>query len=326
MFDAVSEALVDPHILVSLLTLVAALASVVTVAMPWLFPADNLGKRMKAVSTERGRIRMRERDRLANEKRRGLREKPKAYMLRVVERFNLKKWLGTDKAATTLAMAGFRGKKAEVALLFFKLVTPTIFLLLALLYLFVLSQSQIAIVYKIAAAIAAAYFGIKAPDIYLSNVTQKRRTSLRRAFPNTLDLLLICVESGMSIEHAVRKVGKEIGAESVPMAEELTLTAAELSYLSDRRQAYENLGTRTGTDHIKGIVTALIQAEQYGTPMGTALRVLAQESREGRMLEAEKKAASLPPKLTVPMIIFFLPVLFAIIATPAAIQISAITK
>ena len=326
MYDAVSEGLSDPQFLVGLLAFVAAAATVITVAMPWIFPADNLDKRMKAVSTERGRIRTRERERLSNEKRRGLREEPKAYMLRVVERFNLKKWLGTNKGPMQLAMAGYRGKKAEIALLFFKLVTPTIMLSVALVYLFVIRDGDLALAYKVAGAMGAAYFGIKAPDFYLSNITQKRQKSLRRAFPNTLDLLLICVESGMSIEHAIRKVGKEIGAESVPMAEELTLTAAELSYLSDRRQAYENLGTRSGSESVKAVVSALMQAEQYGTPMGTALRVLAQESRDNRMLEAEKKAASLPPKLTVPMIIFFLPVLFAIIATPAVIQVSAISK
>ena len=134
--------------------------------------------------------------------------------------------------------------------------------------------------------------GIKAPELYLSNAIGKRRVSLRRAFPDTLDLMLICVELGMSIEHAIRKVSKEIGAQSIPMAEELTLTAAELSYLSDRRQAFENLGLRTQTDGMRSISTVLTQAEQYGTPLGTALRVLAQESRDTRMLEAEKKAAA----------------------------------
>lgn len=325
MLDLVAEKLADAHFLLSLLVAIAAMATVLTIAMPFLMPADNLGRRMKAVATERGRIRARERDRLATE-RKGLREEPKAYMLRVVEQLNLKKWLGTHNVPMQLASAGYRGKKAEIAFLFFKLVVPGVVFVLALFYLFVLSDANWPISYKIAGAIFAAYTGIKAPDIYLSNVTQKRRTSLRRSFPNTLDLLLICVESGMSIEHAVRRVAKEIGSESIPMAEELSLTAAELSYLSDRRQAYENLSVRAGLDPIKAVTSALIQAEQYGTPMGTALRILAQESRDTRMMDAEKKAASLPPKLTVPMIIFFLPVLFAIIATPAIIQVSAITK
>ena len=174
-----------------------------------------------------------------------------------------------------------------------------------------------------AAAIAAAYAGIKVPEIFLQNTIQKRQVSMRRAFPDALDLLLICVESGMSIEHAFRKVSNEIGSSSIPLAEELTLTTAELSFLPDRRLAYENFGLRTGLDSIKQIVTVLIQAERYGTPLGQALRVVSQESRDNRMMEAEKKAAALPPKLTVPMIIFFLPVLFAVIMTPAVIQIMA---
>ena len=317
-YDAVS----DPTTLATILASVAAAAAVVTLGLP-LLDRDKLGQRMKAVSTERNRIRARERERLANGKK-GLREEPKAYMLNVVERFNLQKWLGTDKAKMQLSSAGFRGRQAEIAFLFFRLIAPIGTFLFALLYIFIILQPEWSMTLKLGAVMAAAYIGIKAPELYLSNVIGKRRSSLRRAFPDTLDLLLICVESGMSVEHAIRKVSKEIGAQSIPMAEELTLTAAELSYLSDRRQAFENLGLRTQTDAIKSIATVLTQAEQYGTPLGTALRVLAQESRDNRMLEAEKKAAALPPKLTVPMILFFLPVLFVIIATPAVIQIMAL--
>jgi tight adherence protein C len=132
--------------------------------------------------------------------------------------------------------------------------------------------------------------------------------------------MLICVESGMSIENAFRKVSEEVGVQSPDLAEELSLTTAELSYLQDRRKAYENLGERTDLDGVKAVVTSLLQAEKYGTPVGHSLRVLAQENRDMRMSEAEKKAAALPPKLTVPMILFFLPVLFAVILTPALIQ------
>jgi tight adherence protein C len=176
---------------------------------------------------------------------------------------------------------------------------------------------------KIGVAIGAMYIGLKAPEIYISNAITKRQQSMGRAVPNALDLMLICVESGMSIEPAFRKVAQEIGAQSVPLAEELTLTTAELSYLSDRRLAFENLGVRTGLDSLKQISTVLTQAERYGTPLGQALRVVADESRQKRMSAAEKKAAALPPKLTVPMILFFLPVLFAVIITPAIIQVQA---
>ena len=135
--------------------------------------------------------------------------------------------------------------------------------------------------------------------------------------------MLICVEAGMSIEAAFRRVSEEIGAQSIPLAEELVLVGAELSYLSERRQAYDNLARRTGLEAVQSVAQALIQAERYGTPVGAALRVLAAESREQRMTEAEKKAAALPPKLTVPMILFFLPVLFGVILGPAGIQVSA---
>jgi tight adherence protein C len=155
----------------------------------------------------------------------------------------------------------------------------------------------------------------------LKNLTKRRQLSIRRAFPDALDLLLICVESGMSIEVAFRRVSQEIGSQSIPLAEEFTLTTAELSYLQDRRQAYDNLATRTNLDGVKAVCTALVQAERYGTPLGTALRVLAQENRDMRMADAEKKAAGLPPKLTVPMILFFLPVLFVVILGPAFIRV-----
>ena len=140
------------------------------------------------------------------------------------------------------------------------------------------------------------------------------------AFPDALDMLLICVQSGMSVEAAFGKVSKEIATQSLELAEELSLTTAELSYLQDRRQAFDNLGKRTGIPGVKAVTTALIQAERYGTPVGQALRVMAKENRDIRMSDAEKKAASLPPKLTVPMILFFLPVLFVVILGPAAIR------
>jgi hypothetical protein len=145
-----------------------------------------------------------------------------------------------------------------------------------------------------------------------------------RAFPDALDLLLICIESGMSVEAAFQKVSDEVGTQSVELAEEFTLTTAELSYLPDRRQAYDNLAQRVGLEGVKAVCLALQQAERYGTPLGTTMRVLAQENRDMRMSEAEKKAAALPPKLTVPMILFFLPVLFVVILGPAAIKVMAI--
>jgi tight adherence protein C len=174
---------------------------------------------------------------------------------------------------------------------------------------------------KVAISIGAAYFGMLSPNLFLRNQIQRRQASIKRAFPDALDLLLICVESGMAIEPSFRKVSEEIGTQSIPLVEELALTTAELSFLPDRRQAYENLARRTGLEGVKAVCLALQQAERYGTPLGTTMRVLAQENRDMRMSEAEKKAAGLPPKLTVPMILFFLPVLFVVILGPAAIRV-----
>lgn len=183
-------------------------------------------------------------------------------------------------------------------------------------------QGEYSLVTRLGGALLITYIGFKLPDIWCKNVAQKRQTSIRRALPDALDLLVICVESGMSIEHAFKRVSEEIGTQSVALAEEMAITTAELSYLPMRRTPYENLATRTGVDGVKNITTVLIQAEKYGTPLGTALRVVSDESRHQRLMEAEKKAAGLPPKLTVPMILFFLPVLFAVIITPAIIQVS----
>jgi tight adherence protein C len=167
-----------------------------------------------------------------------------------------------------------------------------------------------------------AYVGFYAPNIFISNRMSKRQHSIKRAWPDALDLMLICVESGISIEAAMRRVSEELGEASPALAEEMILTTAELSFLPDRRVALENLGLRTQIPLVQSVTQALIQADRYGTPVSQALRVLAQEGRDERMNEAEKKAAALPPKLTVPMILFFLPVLVAVILGPAGIQVA----
>jgi tight adherence protein C len=322
MLDLIYFKLTDPQFLLSSLVAIATMLTILTVAMP-LIESDTLSQRMKSVATERERIRARARERMnADKTKRSLRQETKAYMKQTVERFSLSKWLGTDQAKTQMAMAGFRGPQAEVAFLFFRLVTPVLSLAISAFYTFVVSRFELAVTLKMGIVVLSAYIGLKMPELYLKNTIGKRQQSMRRAFPDAMDLLLICVESGMSIEHAIRKVAQEIGIQSIPLAEELTLVTAELSFLPDRRTAYENLGLRTGLDTVRQITTVLIQAERYGTPVGTALRVVAQESRDSRMMLAEKKAAGLPPKLTVPMILFFLPVLFAVIMTPAIIQIN----
>jgi tight adherence protein C len=322
MLELVLNRLGDAHFMAYLLAALGCAATALTVVVPML-QTDNLSRRIRAVSDERERIRQRERERLAaKDNRTQLRSRPSSMLKRLVDTLNLTSWLSTETAKETLAKAGFRGAGAEYAFVAGRLITPIGFAILAAIYIFVIAAWQQQLVIKLGGVMAAVYLGIKAPEIYLRNATTKRQKSIERAYPNALDLMLICAESGMSIEHAVRKVSSEIGVESVEMAEELTLLAAEMSYLQDRRTAFENLNARTGLESIRSLTTVLIQSERYGTPLGAALRVLGQESRDHRMNLAEKKAAALPPTLTVPMILFFLPGLFAAILTPAAIQIN----
>ncbi len=325
MFSLLIEKLSDPQFLIAMLITVAVFAAIVTVVMPVL-STSVLKSRMKSVAIEREAIRSRERARLAteNDRRNSLRHQQKQGIRDFVERLDLKKALADEKTIAALRTAGFRGQNPLNIFLFLRFVLPFGAMTLAAFYVFVLGNlPEHSFFVRIFVCILAGYAGFYAPNLYVSNKAAKRKQSIRRAWPDALDLMLICVESGMSVEAAFRKVADEIGIQSVELAEELMLTNAELSFLPERRQAYDNLASRTGVDQVKSVSQALIQAERYGTPVSQALRTLSQESRDLRMLEAEKKAAALPPKLTVPMIVFFLPVLFIVILGPAFIQIAA---
>jgi len=313
----------DINTLAMIFAAIAAGATVLTLAMPLLAP-DTLGKRMKAVALEREKMRLRERERLAQGSKVALRQSPKMYMKRAVDNFNLSKWVGQEEARAMLMQAGYRGQAPYITYLFFRMTMPVVMLLASLFYIFVVLNLDYPPTVKIGICIGCAYFGMYSPNLFLKNKINRRQVSIKRAFPDALDLLLICVESGISIEAAFRKVSEEIGTQSVALAEEFTLTTAELSYLPDRRQAYENLAQRTGLEGVKAVCIALQQSERYGTPLAQTLRVMAQENRDMRMSEAEKKAAGLPPKLTVPMIVFFLPVLFVVILGPAAIRVMSL--
>jgi tight adherence protein C len=322
MLDFLIAKLHDARFMTMLLAAIAASATAYTLIMP-LFATGGLEKRMKAVASERERIRQRERERLSKTEKVTLRQTPKQLVAKVVEDFNLGKWLAQEAALEKLTMAGYRGHAPYVTFLFFRLVTPLVLFLATALYVFVISHMEKSMPIKIGICIAAAYLGLQAPMLFLKNAITKRQLSIKRAFPDALDLLLICIESGMSIETAFRRVSGEIVTQSVPLSEEFILTTAELSYLQDRKVAYENLAKRTGLEGVKSVCLALQQSERYGTPLGQSLRVMAQENRDMRMSEAEKKAASLPPKLTVPMILFFLPVLFIVILGPSGIKVAA---
>ncbi len=313
--------LMSPQIVVTLLAAIAAFATVLTVLMPVL-SRDRLGTRMQIMATERDKMRAARLADIAKKDGQGrLRTAPKGFMQEIVDRFNLRSVFDSEDVRDKLKTAGLRGQAPLVTYMFFRVAMPAIIAVLALIYLFVIADYEYPALVKIGLAVGAAYAGFYLPNMFVENLVQRRQTSIKNSFPDALDMLLICVQSGMSVEAAFGKVSNEVGSQSLELAEELSLTTAELSYLQERRQAYENLGKRTGIPGIKAVATALIQAERYGTPVGQALRVMASENRDMRMAEAEKKAAALPPKLTVPMIIFFLPVLFVVILGPAIIQV-----
>ncbi|MCD1265073.1 type II secretion system protein [Shinella sumterensis] len=317
--------LTDPAVLLPAFVVIAVLATFYTLAMPY-FERGDLDKRMKSVALEREQMRARERARLSAEtvqNKASLRAQHNTSVRNVVERLNLREALVDANTMNRLRQAGYRSQNALNIFLFARFTLPFLFLAVAAFYIFYLGflgDKPFSI--RILATLGIAYLGFYAPNIFISNKVSKRQQSIRRAWPDALDLMLICVESGISIEVAFKRVADEIAMASPELAEELVLTTAELSFLQERRQAYENLGTRIGLDTVKSVTQALIQAERYGTPLAQALRVLAQECRDQRMNEAEKKAAALPPKLTVPMILFFLPVLVAVILGPAGIQVS----
>ncbi len=295
-------------------------AAIVTMVSP-AFQQTGLESRLKSVANRREELRRRSREALAGKQGPTLRRTDEGIAKRVVEQLQLSRLLEDTNLTDKLAQAGYRGPSAVSRFYFFRLVTPFVLALAAVFYLFVINGFHLPFMQKVAACVAALVAGYYAPNIYVSNVATKRRESIVNVFPDALDLLLICVESGMSIEAAILKVSQEVGGSSMELAEEMSLLAAELSYLPERRMAYEGLAKRTNHPGIKAVVTAMIQAERYGTPLGNALRVMAKENRELRLAAAEKKAAALPPKLTVPMILFFLPVLFVVILGPAMMRV-----
>lgn len=313
--------LTDPMTLAAGFAAVASFATVMTIAAP-AFSSDKLTSRLKAVANRREELRKKSRAALEGEAvKKSIRVRDTSMLKKFVDKLDLAKMLEDPGVLKKLVQAGLRGPKPVSIFYFCRFSLPLIFGIGAFIYLWFINDHDQTMQMKIAAVVFAFAAGFYGPNIYLENMITKRRQSIMSAFPDALDMMLICVESGMSIEVAFSRVGEEIGTASPELAEELALTTAELSYLQDRRTAYYNLAERTNHPGVKGVAMALVQAEKYGTPMGAALRVMAKENRELRITEAEKKAAALPAKLTVPMIVFFLPVLFLVILGPAFIKI-----
>lgn len=314
------SSLLQIEVLITALVGFAAFGTVLTIAAPY-FENDKLGARIKGVSLERDKLRAQQKALLVNGEAK-LRERPKRGLVtQFVETFNLRHVFEAEGSREMLRQAGMRSERHLITFLAMRLITPIVVAIIVFVYSSTVFADRVPPQMRLVATVVGLVVGFYLPNIIVKNLKTRRQDSIRRAWSDALDLLLICVESGMAVEPAMQRVAREIGSGSVALAEELTLTVAELSYLQDRRKAFENLGKRTGLPTVKSVVTSLIQSERYGTPLGTALRVLAQENRDSRMSEAERKAAALPPKLTVPMILFFLPVIFVVILGPSVILV-----
>ena len=318
-------ALTDPGNVSAAAAGLLSFATILTLAAP-ILRRDTLDVRLKAVATRREELRRRSREALAGNKEGGLRQRDNGLYKTIVDRLQLSRLLEDPKVIDKLAEAGFRGPRPVSTFYFFRFALPFAFAMVTAPYVFLIARLDIPPFTKFAIVVAAFAAGFYAPNVYVTNIASKRRGSIVSAFPDALDLLLICVEAGMSIEAALQKVSQEVGGASIELAEEMSLLVAELSYLPDRRMAYEGLSKRVNSPGVKSVCTAMIQAERYGTPLGAALRVMAKENRELRLAGAEKKAAALPAQLTVPMIVFFLPVLFVVIMGPAIMRGMAVWK
>jgi len=222
-----------------------------------------------------------------------------------------------------LAQAGYRNKELAVVVIFARMVLPVVLGFLGVIFLYWTDTFPDWGSFKRFMVFAALVIGgYKAPEVFLKNKATKRTDEIRKGLPDALDLLVICAEAGLTVDAAFNRVAKELGRAYPELGDEFALTAIELSFLTERRQAFENLAYRVDLDAVRGVVTTMIQTERYGTPLASALRVLSAEFRNERMMRAEEKAARLPAIMTVPLILFILPVLFIVILGPAACSIS----
>lgn len=319
MLDALLSG-ISPQVAILLGSAVSA--TLVVLAVWTAFVArDPLAGRIKALAERRAALRAgvsaprRRQER--TRKDRGV-----TFMRRFVERMNggRRKRRAPVSREVKLLRAGFRTKDAPVIFQFTKVTLPFVFAIGAALALYVLQIYPMKESYKLIAVIGMFGFGFFAPELYVSNAATKRQQAVRKGLPDALDLLVICAEAGLGMDAAFNRVSREMAQSAPEVADELALTAIELSFLPERRKALLNLNERTDMPEIRAVVNTLIQTEKYGTPLAQSLRVLAAEFRNDRMMRAEEKAAKLPATLTVPMMIFILPTLFIVLLGPAALR------
>jgi tight adherence protein C len=308
----------SPQLLAIVLLSVAGFLVVLGLALP-LLKKENLQRRLAKVAIEHGGTQT------MQQKKSILSVLGMSGGKRATQQANVfAKLAGTQSTAILkkLRMAGLRSSNALGIYVMISILMPLAMAAVVLFYGVTIFEKEWTLQNVAMLGGGGAVLGLLLPRMYVTNRITKRQDSIQRAWPDALDLLLSCVESGYGIDAALIRLSEEIGMQSKELAEEISLTALELSYLQDRTQALDNLVQRTGLDPVRQVVGSLKQTEKYGTDLGRALRVHAQESRDLRLERAKEKAAALPPKLTVPMIVFFLPILFVIIIAPAIIQIA----
>ncbi len=311
----------NPQTFVPLIFAALAFLTVIGLGLPWLQP-DIFKSRLKIINQKRGELSQQRRQRLeqARPSLRRLTSGRENFMRTVLEKLNVKNLTEQAGLRKKLVRAGYRSPQAIITFTFLRLALPLGLAGFSALLLFG-GNVKMAAAFKVVITMGVLLFGYMLPDILVSNAITKRQAGIQRSFPDALDLMVICVESGISLESAFTRVSEELALDAPELSEEIAITTAELAFLSDRRQALDNLAERTGSQPVKSLVTSLIQSEKYGTPLGAALRVVSQEGRDTRMAKAEEKAAALPAKLTVPMVTFFLPVLFLVLIGPTIIQV-----
>ncbi len=312
------ETLTDPQTIILILASAATFMTVIAMGMPYL-QSDPLSSRLKSVAKRREELSQQQREKF--QKRPLLKASHVGAMKAVLERLKLQNLMGSPALRIKMNQAGWRGQTPVIVFAFTRLLLPIVMSIATAVLLFVGRKFELEASAKVLITLGVGVVGFYMPNVILQNVIHKRQQTLIKAFPDALDLLVICVEAGLSIEAAFSRVAEEMGEGTPIIAEEFGLTTAELAFLGERRQALENFALRTGAPAVKSLCTSLIQAERYGTPLAVSLRVLSQESREERLSRAEEKAGSLPAKLTVPMIVFFLPVIFFVVLGPAIIQV-----
>jgi tight adherence protein C len=314
------EAILDPANLIMAVAGFGSFLTILAFGIP-VIARDNFSSRLRAVARRREELLAQSNKEKQEVTASRLRQQhSKTYVKLVVERLKLLNPANSQDMRNQLAQAGMRGTAPLYTFVFLRFLLPILFGALTALYLFVLAKPEWSIIVKLLVTAGAAGIGFYLPKVLLTNKAQKRQQAITRAYPDALDLMVICVEAGLSMEAAFNRVAEEFDETSPELSEEMGLTTAELAFLPDRRVALENLALRTGLQSVKALVTALVQSDKYGTPVAVSLRVQANEQRDERMSKAEKKAGALPAQLTVPMIAFFLPVIFVVILGPAIIR------